>query len=87
MDRPYSFTSIVTAIILLFDEPEFTQGHYNSSASALYRRCRKENSFVKFDLKTKTYYKQFIKSKGHKILTNFENMYIDQFPDRHPVGL
>ncbi len=82
----YGFLSIVTAIILLFDEPEFTQGHYNAAASALYRKCRKEESFVEFDLKTKHYYNSFVSRKDN-ILDRFKDMYEDQHADRFPAGL
>lgn len=83
----YGFTSIITAIILLFDEPEFTQGHYNPSASSLYRECLKIKSFEAFDTKTKKYYNEFIQKGGNKILDEFNKNYKQQHPKRNPVGL
>ncbi|MFW9928854.1 MAG: ubiquitin-conjugating enzyme E2 variant [Candidatus Thorarchaeota archaeon] len=83
----YGFESIISAIILLFDEPEFTQGHYNPQASALYRKCRKEQSFAEFDVTTRIYYKNMLSKGGQKILDNFDLMYKEQHSDREPVGL
>lgn len=83
----YGFESIITSIILLMDEPEFTQGHYNNDASVLYRRCRNEKLFDQFDIKTQNYYQHFINGIGKSILNKFEVLYQALHPDRPPVGL
>ena len=83
----YGFESIITAIILLFDEPEFTHGHYNLDASTLYRKCIDEKSFVDFDIRTRNYYKLMLQNEGQKILDAFDEIYKRQQPNRPPVGL
>jgi len=82
----YGFGAIVTAIQLLFEEPN-PSSPYNSQAAAMFRQAKAKNNFTKFDFTTKAYYISKIKSNGYKILESFNLEYKNQHPDRSPVGL
>lgn len=72
----YSFESIISAIKLLFDEPN-PDSPYNSDAAQLYRESVKLNSFLGYDKRIKNYYKEHI-IHNNKVIETFQDIYKNQ---------
>lgn len=81
----FSFTTLISQIILLFTEPEISSGHMNAIATKMFRDALEKNDFTEFDKKCLDYYHS--KKNTKKTLEEFQKIYKTTFVDRPVKGL